>query len=314
MRPAFLLAGILFSGLASRSRAAPSNAELDAEIARLGESSLERREQAFATILAWGAVEPERVLAALPAEDPDPEVRDACRRLRLCVPHEGLKRVLLAATEGDPPLQKAIRLAFEAPDFGVLVCVCKQGKGRPDIVGPILRHLMDHEDWQLRQHAVHHLRDFPDASDIPRVKALLADPEPGVRSFAVGTLAGLGGPSAVPDLLSCLKDPSSHVRYNALHALGSTLDADAAAPAAVPLLADPDTTVRTKAVETVRRLGTADLAPRVAELLWRRGDEAIHKVAAGVLARLTGNDWGTDAEAARAWWLSRREDDGARSR
>ncbi len=302
-----MLGGILLLGPAFRAGAVPSDAELAAEIARLGERSLAQREQAFAAILGWGAAQPERVLAALPAEDPDPEVQDACRRLRLCVPHEGLKRRSMAAATGIPSLQNAVRQAFEEPGFLTLIRLCKQGKAHPGITCPILRHFLRHDDWQVRQHAVHQMRDFPDPEALPDVRRLLADPEPPVRAFAVGTLAKLAGTDAFSDLLTCLKDPSCHVRHNTLHAL-LVLGIPPSAVASLPLLADPECGVRMKAIEVVRRLGGADLAPRVAELLDHRED-GVQKAAAGILAHLTGNDWGTDAETARAWWSRRETDD-----
>lgn len=159
------------------------------------------------------------------------------------------------------------------------------------------------------------------ASQIPeRIYGLCHDPDPHVRSLAVGMLRELPGPTARRILRAAVNDPEDRVQANAIEAserlgqedrvsltepkLESTcnrvranaiksllgVNSKAAGAALFEMLGDTMPTHRLSALWVVERLGLRAATGRVSELSERDGDPRVQQRAAGVLRRLAGGD------------------------
>jgi len=91
-------------------------------------------------------------------------------------------------------------------------------------------------------------------SAIPTVMTLLRNASGAIRSGAVRTLGQLGDPRAVDALLPFLQDPDSFVRIAAAEALGA-FDDPRIFPALAPLLEDPKGDMRSTAAKALGRSG-----------------------------------------------------------
>jgi hypothetical protein len=101
-----------------------------------------------------------------------------------------------------------------------------------------VQQLMSAADWEVRRAAVHLLREFGGADDLPALEVLLEDADPRVRRDAFESLAFWGGPQGHELLLKRLGSPDSRVRKATIDELSRLRDARA-----VPLLCHAVTTL-----------------------------------------------------------------------
>jgi HEAT repeat protein len=125
----------------------------------------------------------------------------------------------------------------------------------------ILSRLISESSAYLRTSALEHLGQAGDEGLLPKIVAVLDDPEWEVRHAAVLALGRLGSSAAVEPLLAHLDDEEILVRTAAVTVLGQ-LRAQAAVPQLVAMLVDPR--VRDAVLTTLAGIGIANpdvLAP-----------------------------------------------------
>ena len=113
------------------------------------------------------------------------------------------------------------------------------------------------------------LGNIGDPASIPTMKALLYDDEPGFPDYAVDVLGKIGDPAVVDDLLAAVPQYDTSFKFSVLTALGNLKS-----PKAIQFLLDSlsDHNVN------------------------------IREYALTALKKVTGQDFGTDAEQWRQWW------------
>lgn len=141
-------------------------------------------------------------------------------------------------------------------------------------------------NWQVRAAAVTTLARLGDRSALPLILSALRDPDFRVRSEAARTLGALGDSSATDALSSALSDQSADVRVEATFALGRIKDSRALGPL-TSLLSDRDPRVSLAAAESLARLhdprATRVLIESLSSADWR-----VRSRATQVLARVAG--------------------------
>ncbi len=116
--------------------------------------------------------------------------------------------------------------------------------GARDQAIPLLLEALRDPHHLVREQAVRELDGLDCTSVLPRIEALCADPEPGVRQAALAAVDKLGTPDkAIPLLLGALVDPNSTVRFIAVNHLGRREQFTDAATFE-RMLEDPDKDVR----------------------------------------------------------------------
>ena len=130
-----------------------------------------------------------------------------------------------------------------------------------------------------------------EASQLPKLVALLSDPDPAVRYWGATGLSALGTQAlpALEPLLKALKDPAPNVRLAAAEAVGALGRPDEAAAAAAADLAGPDEWARHHAALVLDGLGPR--AAAAAEALRRAasedGNDYVKRVASHALKGLS---------------------------
>lgn len=286
-KAAFLL--LVF--LARTSAASSPDEEISRLVRLLGSDRLEERETASRDLLRLGARHPEKVLAALPGEDPDPEVRQRCARLRLLIPWERAYREAREQAEDDRQREALDRLhrSFSPGTLGEIVPLFKERRGAADLVrmaaiflvdpdparrgmaanalgslgeksaAPDLARLFQDESLPVRRNALAALGQLKGGSLAVEIASFLRDPEPSVRGSAAILLGRLGERSAIADLLALLRDPEG-CSWAAATALG-TLGDKSVIPDLLALLDDPSPQTRAVAAEALRYLGACPKRP-----------------------------------------------------
>lgn len=109
------------------------------------------------------------------------------------------------------------------PDVGAVRAIAEFGLAAGDAV-PKLTALLDDPDPTVRRNAARTLGRIGDAakSAIPALTARLADPDPPVRQYAARALGWIGpaAASTIPELVKLLADPDPVARQGAVAALG----------------------------------------------------------------------------------------------
>jgi HEAT repeat protein len=110
----------------------------------------------------------------------------------------------------------------------------------------------------------------------------LQDPAPAVRRTAVGAVAGVGSPDAIPALAGCLYDPDIEVRVEAVRGLAHIDNDDVLSPL-ISALKDPEVRVRDGAAEALIRWRSPAVARRLVVALTQ---PSLRRPAGEVLARM----------------------------
>ena len=126
-----------------------------------------------------------------------------------------------------------------------------------------------------------------------------------LRVAAIEALGGLGDSTSVQPLRTMLGETANFQLRGALvTALGRIGDARATADLMEVLRSAFDPALRASAAEALGRTGGETAVPLLIEVL-RRDAPAVRRQAANALGALTGQGWGTDADAWSRWWESR---------
>jgi HEAT repeat protein len=119
-------------------------------------------------------------------------------------------------------------------------------------------------------------------ASLPRAIQDAKNADPQVRSYAVRTLATIGGPTTIQPLLAAAKDPVATVRTEAVQGMGEFAGADAvhAVPLLIARFRDPSAAVSNAAVASLTEIGTnaanATISGQVAQpllALFKRGGQ-----------------------------------------
>ena len=126
-----------------------------------------------------------------------------------------------------------------------------------------------------------------------------------LRVAAIEALGGVGDSTSVQPLRTMLGGTANFQLQQALvTALGRIGDARAAVDLVEVLRSAFDPALRAGAAEALGRIGGETAVPLLIEVL-RRDAPPVRRQAANALGSLTGQSWGTDADAWSRWWESR---------
>ncbi len=173
---------------------------------------------------------------------------------------------------------------------------------------PILARYREHADRATRNCVITGLGNTRSEKAIPYLLGALKDSDYTVRRAAVQGLGSIGHADTVPSLLTCLKDEESGVRGDAAEALASVGDTRAILPLVDLLLSEKHYPEQLK---VVRALGKFKLRAQVAvELLITRLHSketypSVKEAIAESLAKITGQQFGLDAEKWSQWYYHR---------
>ena len=280
---------------------APESLEEYAERTAAADTPNARVTAALAERLQDSEVEVRRAAAAALAEQEDPRALAA----------------LLAALRGDADAE--VR-KYAAHALGEI-------KDRR-AVEALVAALRD-RDEEVRETAAHALYEIRDPGAAAALGAVLSgDPSAEVRKVAAMALAEMGGASAVPGLVTALRDRDPEVSQAAAHALGEIGDpravdalrtavrgggpaevrktaihalaeiGDARAVADVtPALSDPDAEVRKLAVYAIAEMDPDQAPQALVDLATREADAEVRKTAIWALAELRDPRAGPAIEA-----------------
>jgi len=129
------------------------------------------------------------------------------------------------------------------------------------------------------------LRFVDDRGAGPRVRALLADEDPDVRTRACEALGRIGDPEVAAALFGALRDPNprvAHAAVAAIHALGAA----STAALAIEALRDADPSVRRHALRIIAHLAADEAFEPVRDAI-SDPDPRICELAVGALGALT---------------------------
>ena len=126
-----------------------------------------------------------------------------------------------------------------------------------------------------------------------------------LRVAAIEALGGLGDSTSVQPLRTMLGETANFQLQGALvTALGRIGDARATVDLMEVLRSAFDPALRASAAEALGRIGGEKAVPLLIEVLGRDAPP-VRRQAANALGSLTGESWGTDADAWSRWWESR---------
>jgi HEAT repeat protein len=169
----------------------------------------------------------------------------------------------------------------------------------------VLERLRAEEPPQRLRGAIRIAGDLRHPDAVAPLRALLDAGERGVREEALRALAQLGSESAIAAISPALSSPSPALAVSAIHALGGSASAHAAAPLRGALERALEARDSARAKELIRalgRLGRAEAAPALVALLERRvriGGGWLRELKSAALAALGGIP-GDEAVAALA--------------
>jgi hypothetical protein len=204
---------------------------------------------------------------------------------------------LLQAVHAEPDAGRRERLA------GVLVSLGERA------AQPILEAL-DASDPRLARSAVRLAGELQNPRSVPRLEQLLAQGPAALRPEVARALARLGAPEAFQALARAVESPTPDVANAAALALAATGEKRALAPLVRSLrraLARGEVESARELIRALGRLGRAEAAPELAELLRQRSLfqrarlRELQAAAAAALAKLPGDvAYGALAQAARS--------------
>ena len=174
----------------------------------------------------------------------------------------GLTRL---GSQAGPQIVDQLLPMVASGDAGTRTTVVKilMGLGDP---GPVIRRYLEFSKALagfVRERALESLRVFGDALIEP-VIALLSDPDPEIRSAAVGIAGAFADPRIVPATIPLLKDVDWWIRLAAADTLGNIKD-PRAVDALIEALADPE--AKWSAVEALGKIGDMRALPALGRLL-----------------------------------------------
>ncbi|MHC4777982.1 MAG: HEAT repeat domain-containing protein [Planctomycetota bacterium] len=142
---------------------------------------------------------------------------------------------------------------------------------------PPLINLLDHDDPEMKLHAIRSLGRLRSSEAVPRLIEMLEDPVPSIRTQAAWNLASIRDRRAVNPMLALLPKSIDRDKCNLVRALGVIGDKKAV-DAAVELTRDGESySVRLSAVMALGALAEENAVPRLVEVLEsEEGDLQFH--------------------------------------
>ncbi len=190
--------------------AMPAPEEVARLVGQLADPSFAAREAAQKALLELGCAQPEGVLALLPLESGDPEVREHCRILRWQIPLEALRRRMSLRAGTDEGLRRALAdvLGTPSPETSEALLVLVERSGRGEDFAGVWTWLLENPEADLHAEAAGALGVLGCRSARPQLSALLEDPRPNIRCRAAIALMALGERALAPHFLKLMQDPS----------------------------------------------------------------------------------------------------------
>lgn len=188
------------------------------------------RQAAYARFLDWGAVSPDRILAALPEGEQDEDLAATCARLRKRLPTEGMRRKLLALVAGAPPgalngnrsaatAADLVNAFFDDPEPTTTLTFSRIFAVPPAEAADALWMFRKAADPATRA-AVMSAFEYVDSARARRLaEENIADADLSVRMQAVPLFARLAGKEALAPLAALLGDPKREMRLAAVQAI-----------------------------------------------------------------------------------------------
>lgn len=140
-------------------------------------------------------------------------------------------------------------------------------EARPDpAIAKDLMHLLVHDDWWFRMHALKLLGGLESLSDVSTVEARLQDENKHVRLEAVKTLGRLASHDSIPVLCNSIRDSDLKVHTAAIEVL-IALNDDSAVPHLLEVLKDDSEQARRGAVEVLNEVVTPEAVGDLAKAL-----------------------------------------------
>lgn len=185
----FLVLG-LFLGVAAdvRGAGAVPTEGISRAVSELGAADFSVREAAFRRLLDWGVEDPEGIFELLPVASEEPEIQNACDRLRLRIPTERLRREALSGPE-DPEITgpsgktflQAVDDLFDAPTPQKLALLWGWKKTHKPKLVLLARAFLRDADQRTRWSALSLAIDLQEPSLAPDMIPFLRDGEPFIR-------------------------------------------------------------------------------------------------------------------------------------
>lgn len=221
----------LFSARAGTEPAGPpTDEEVGAQARALSADSWEARQAAFDRLREWGSRHP-GIAELLPRNDPDPNVRDACARLRRHMHFAVLRVRSLGLVPGDAGWETAVETLFADPGEKTVRTFSRVAQGRWSRPGgEVLAMFLDVPDLDLRKGAIWGIVMLNRFEKKDRLMRILDDPEPTLRSASAAALTGLARrardeafTASLTERLKRLaeKDPDWNVRQIAANGVGT---------------------------------------------------------------------------------------------
>ncbi len=288
----------------------------DALLAGLESPEFAVREEAFGWLMAWARENPERALADLPREHPDPEIAHRLGEIRrhLEFPLDPLWREALAAVGDTPDMRRAIGAFVELPSAGTIQDLARAAGPHARLFWRLLASKLDHPDHSISVRVINELVRLQAAEAGPEIaRYLLEGKHPKARHAAADALGLLRCTEAIPALVESLKMDRS-TRSAARQAL-FTMNDPSALPLLARLLGDPCLDARREALGLLNQLKADDpaIVPAVAACLDDK-DDGIRSAAAEFLIRVAGENRGQApgfkerVRRARNWWDAHKDD------
>lgn len=192
--------------------------------------------------------------------------------------------------------------------FAAIIVALPAGLARADVVDDINNAIKNFsaEEVETRIEAIEAITDIGEAATAQLLKKLGAE-KVTVRTYVCKALGNIADSKARPGLEESLKnDTSPAVRAAAAEALGA-FKADALEALRNAAADDDDEYVRLSATISI---GSVRTKPAIDLLIWllKSPGEEVKDLAAESLRDITLQDFDTDYENWRKWWLDNRDD------
>ncbi len=223
--PAAFLAG--FTAIAEP--APPHDDAVKAQVGALSADSWQTRQTAFDRLCDWGNRHPE-IARLLPGDDPDPEVRNLCDRLRHHMRMASLRLRSLALAPEDSGWTRVVDALFAGLGPGSLQAFARAARGRwPEPGGEVLGMFLDDPCTGFRKDAIRGFGILNRIEEGKRLVPVLEDSDPELRSAAVAVLISIARQGHDPTfrvflvdrLQAVLEDPDWNVREIAANGIGA---------------------------------------------------------------------------------------------